>query len=242
MEEKRRLDLSKLSQDLGHDFKDLTLLDRALHHSSYVHEHPDSPCNSNERLEFLGDAVLELVITLFLYNRFPQASEGQLSRARSGVVNETRLAHTARSWKLGDYLLLGRGEENQGGRSKPSLLADALEAVLAAVYLDGGLEAVELIVHRNLGPGTYQAFSRAPAKDYKTRLQERMQEELRITPRYEVVAAQGPDHAKTFSVTLLVEDRPATLGQGRSKKEAEQRAARLALERMEQGLSLFESD
>ena len=169
MDDSRRQALTDLALQIGYQFKNLDLLDQALHHSSWVHEHPDQALGSNERLEFLGDAVLELVITEHLYHRFLEANEGQLSKARSGVVNETRLAATARGLGLGGYLLLGKGEEGQGGRNKPSILADAMEALLAAVYLDGGLEAARSVFMELLAETAERSISRAPKRDYKTR-------------------------------------------------------------------------
>ncbi|MFH1034415.1 MAG: ribonuclease III [Pseudomonadota bacterium] len=230
MDQERAAALAQLADKLGYSFADPLLLQAALRHSSYVHEHPDQAGESNERMEFMGDAVLELVITEFLYQRFPQASEGQLSKARSGVVNESRLANTARGLNLGGYLLLGKGEESQNGQQKPSILADALEAVMAAVYLDGGLEAARGVVHHLLGPVAQQAIMRAPKKDYKTRLQERVQEALHITPRYLLLAAEGPDHEKLFRVSLEIDGQAVAIGQGRSKKEAEQDAAQQGLD------------
>ena len=230
MEPDRAAALTELSDKLGHRFADLELLEAALRHSSYVHEHPDHSGLSNERLEFLGDAVLELVITQLLYERFPQASEGQLSKARSGVVNEGRLAATARALDLGRYLLLGKGEESQNGHQKPSILADALEAVTAAIYLDGGLAAARQVLLALLGPAAEQAIMRAPKKDYKTRLQERVQETLHITPRYLLLSAEGPDHDKLFSVSVEIDGQTMATGQGRSKKEAEQHAAQQCLD------------
>jgi ribonuclease-3 len=235
MELDRHHKLKRLAERIGHDFQDLGLLDQALSHSSYVHEHPDHYTYSNERLEFLGDAVLELVITQHLYESFPRASEGQLSRARSAVVNEARLAAQARRLELGGHLMLGRGEENQGGREKPSILADALEAVAAAVFLDGGLEAARAWLLGQLAAEAERSLGRPRRQDYKTRLQERVQEELKVTPRYELLEALGPDHDKTFRAALLVGEARAAQGEGKSKKEAEQEAARLGLELLERG-------
>ncbi len=229
MDPERARQLNRLQGELGYRFVDIDRLDRALMHSSYVHEQAEPPAASNERLEFLGDAVLELVVTEFLFQRFPEASEGQLSKARSGVVNESRLADTARRLSLGDYLLLGRGEQAQGGNEKNSLLADAMEALLAAIYLDGGLEPVRGLVHRVLSPAAERALSRAPRRDYKTRLQERVQELMHVTPRYKLVEASGPDHDRRFLVALLVAGSEVARGEGRSKKEAEQKAARQGL-------------
>ncbi len=229
MDEPRREALAVFAASLGHGFADPSLLDAALCHSSYVHEHAEDGPPANERLEYLGDAVLELCVTRLLYFRFPEASEGELSKARSGLVNESRLASLARSLGLGGFLLLGRGEELQNGRDKPSLLADALEATLAAVYLDAGLEAADAIVQRLFGPLAARAIQRATEKDYKTRVQELVQDALHVTPRYQLLESSGPDHDKTFRVAILLEGEPLTEGVGKSKKEAEQQAAREGL-------------
>jgi ribonuclease-3 len=238
MDDSRRLALEGLASDIGYSFNDLSLLDRALHHSSWVHEHPEETPESNERLEFLGDAVLELVITEHLFHRFLEASEGQLSKARSGVVNEARLAATARDLQLGEYLLLGKGEETQGGRDKASILADALEALLAAVYLDGGLEAARGVFTELLADAAERSLSRAPKRDFKTSLQEKVQEALHVTPRYKLLLTLGPDHNKTFTVVCLVEGQEVAQGSGKSKKEAEQDAARASLEVLQKTGSL----
>lgn len=238
MDDSRRQALTDLALQIGYQFNNLELLDQALHHSSWVHEHPDQALGSNERLEFLGDAVLELVITEHLYHRFLEANEGQLSKARSGVVNETRLAATARGLGLGGYLLLGKGEEGQGGRNKPSILADAMEALLAAVYLDGGLEAARSVFMELLAETAERSISRAPKHDYKTRLQEKVQEALHVTPRYKLLETSGPDHDKTFLVACLVDGEPVAQGTGKSKKEAEQDAARSSLEALRQAGTL----
>lgn len=238
MDDSRRLALEGLASDIGYSFKNTDLFDRALHHSSWVHEHPDEAMGSNERLEFLGDAVLELVITEHLFHRFDEASEGQLSKARSGVVNEARLAAAARELHLGDYLLLGKGEEAQGGRDKPSILADALEALLASVYLDGGLEAARQVFTELLSQAAERSLSRAPKRDFKTNLQEKVQETLHVTPRYKLLSTSGPDHDKTFTVACLVDGQDIAQGTGKSKKEAEQNAARASLEALQQAGTL----
>ncbi|MCB2188121.1 MAG: ribonuclease III [Deltaproteobacteria bacterium] len=233
MEEDRISQLSRLCQVLEHEFQDLSRLDTALRHSSWVHEHPGLG-DSNERLEFLGDAVLELVVTEILFELFPDSPEGELSKARSGLVNEARLASLARELDLGSYLFLGKGEENQGGHDKASILADCLEAVTAALYLDGGLAAAQGFLRRLVAEEAHQAVYKAPRKDYKTRLQEVVQESLHLTPRYHLVAATGPDHDKTFEVGVEIDGRSLATGVGKSKKEAEQDAAR-------QGLAVWES-
>lgn len=204
----------------------------ALTHKSYVNEHRDETgLADNERLEFLGDAVIDLAVSHRLMERFPGAREGDLSKMRAAVVDEQGLSEMARALDLGSLLRLGRGEELTGGRRKASLLADAMEAVVAALYLgSGGLAPVLCLIDRFLG----DAFARAAAgtldRDFKTQLQELSQSRLRATPRYRVVAEQGPDHSKTFQVETELRGEVVGRGAGRSKKDAEQAAAKIALE------------
>jgi ribonuclease-3 len=203
----------------------------ALTHKSYVNEHRDEVgLADNERLEFLGDAVIDLAVSHRLMQKFPGAREGDLSKMRAAVVDEQGLAEMARALDLGPLLRLGRGEELTGGRRKSSLLADAMEAVVAAVYVCGGLEPVLALIDRFLG----EAFARAAAgtldRDYKTQLQELAQSRLRSTPRYRVIRELGPDHSKTFEVETDLRGEVVGRGAGRSKKDAEQAAARFALE------------
>jgi ribonuclease III len=204
----------------------------ALTHKSFVNEHRGEGLLDNERLEFLGDAVIDLAVSHRLMERFPEAREGELSKIRAAVVDEAGLARMARELDLGALLRLGRGEELTGGRQKSSLLADAMEAVVAALYLGGGLEPVLCLLDRFLG----EAFARAAAgtldRDYKTQLQELAQSRLRASPRYRVVAEHGPDHSKVFEVELELKGEVIGRGAGRSKKDAEQAAAKLALESM----------
>jgi ribonuclease-3 len=201
----------------------------ALTHRSYVNEHPGDGLEDNERLEFLGDAVIDLAISHRLVELFPAAAEGELSRMRAAVVDEPGLASLARAFELGPLLRVGRGEELTGGREKPSLLADAMEAVVATIYLEGGLAAVLTLVDRYLG----EAFERASAgtfdHDYKTQLQELAQSRFRLAPRYRVVAELGPDHAKRFDVEVELRGEVVGRAIGRSKKDAEQAAARIAI-------------
>jgi ribonuclease III len=225
----RRRELEDLAQRLGHRFKKLELLDQALRHSSYAHENPESGV-SNERLEFLGDAVLDLTVSTLLLARFPQGSEGDLSRSRAALVNARQLAALARDLGLGAYLLLGRTEERQEGREKPSLLADALEAVLAAVYQDGGLAAVATLTERWFSPLLDTAL---PGQDFKTSLQELTQAHHKALPSYHVLAESGPGHAKQFQVEVRLHGVPLAQGEGCTKKQAAQRAARQALLKLE---------
>ena len=217
-----------LETRLGHRFADPHRLEAALTHKSFLNENPSAARSDNERMEFLGDAVIDLAISHLLMEAFPTRSEGELSKTRAQIVNEQGLADVAQAIALGEWLFLGRGEEQSGGRGKPSLLADACEAVIAAVYLDGGFDAALLVVRRLFGHRVQAAFE-GRGSDYKTRLQERVQAELKVQPRYNVIGTSGPDHDKTFDVALLVGDRELGRGQGKSKKEAEQRAAERAL-------------
>ena len=205
----------------------------ALRHGSYCHERrglvvPEI-LRSNERLEFLGDAVLDLCVSVRCCELFPDLSEGALTRMRAAIVNEDALAGVARSISLGDLLLLGRGEERTGGRDKQSLLADALEAVLAAVYLGCGPQAATEVATRLVTPLLNAAMAGSLGRDYKTELQEIAQARLRASPVYRVVDAPGPQHARIFEVEVMLQSEPLGRGSGRTKKEAEQEAAGVAL-------------
>jgi len=202
----------------------------ALTHKSYVNEHRDEGWEENERLEFLGDAVIDLVVSEYLMSRFPLAREGDLSKLRAAVVDEAGLAAMGRALGLGALLRLGRGEELTGGREKASLLADTMEAVIAAVFLDGGLAAAHALVDRFLDDAYAGAETGTLDRDWKTQLQEQGQARHRASPRYRVVAEVGPDHAKTFEVEVELGGSVLGRGSGRSKKDAEQAAARVALE------------
>ena len=205
-------------------FSDSDILAQALRHRSYVAENPG--CESNERLEFLGDAVLGIVVTDVLYRRYPELAEGDLAKARSAVVNAEMLAHVAAEIGLGEYLYLGKGEDASGGREKPSILADALEAVIGAVYLDGGAACARRFILGLLEEHLDNAAAGEGSKDYKTRLQEAATRRWGQLPVYDV-RAFGPDHAKRFEATVYLDDASAGLGTGRSKKQAEQAAARV---------------
>lgn len=219
---------SSLESRVGHRFADATLIRTALTHKSYLNENPGPDRSDNERLEFLGDAVLSLAVGHLLMERYPSRAEGELSKARAQLVSEPALAEVAESIALGEWLFLGKGEEQTGGRHKASLLADACEAVIGAVYLDGGFSAAMEVARRLFGTRVESAF--APGSgDFKTRLQELAQSHFRMPPRYHLVSALGPDHEKTFEVALVLGDKEVSRGQGRSKKEAEQRAAERAL-------------
>lgn len=217
-------------------FNNSALLDEALTHKSYVNERKGASHSHNERLEFLGDAVLSLIVSDYLATRYPQLSEGALSKLKAKLVSESSLAAAARRLDLGVRLRLGRGEELSKGREKTSLLADGLEAVIAAVYLDGGLEAGRVFTLDALSEelGQIESLQTKPGDDdYKTRFQEWCQRRYELLPRYATVQETGPDHQKLFRVEVSVGEQVVGCGQGHSKKEAEQAAAKRALEQSE---------
>lgn len=217
---------------LGYSFKNREYLYRALTHKSYANERNLPPKEHNERYEYLGDAVLELAISHILMESFPKDPEGELSKIRAAVVNEMQLADVARGIKLGEYMNLGKGEDITGGRDKPSLLSDAYEAVLGAIYLDRGFEKAKKVVRKHFTEILESAGTEGFYKDYKTRLQEISQSMFRTIPRYKLVREIGPDHRKTFEVNLYIAKDLYGVGRGHSKKHAEQNAARAALEKI----------
>lgn len=212
---------------LGVSFKDPELLELALTHRSFAYE--NELIQTNERMEFLGDAILNLCVTDLLYAKFPEYLEGDLAKLRASLVSEPALAEVASELDLGDAIKLGRGESQSGGRHKPSIKADALEAVIGAVYIDGGISGVRRLVKRLFGSRIEAAVGAEIPKDAKTRLQELVTRKHGILPRYRVVGS-GPDHAKRFRAEVFVMEECCGEGEGRSKKEAEQAAAGRALE------------
>lgn len=219
-------------QTIGHVFRDPALLDQALTHKSYVNEAKHKHLKHNERLEFLGDAVLTLVMSEHLAALFPESTEGDLSKLKARLVSEVSLATASRRLDLGALLQLGRGEELTQGREKPSILANTLEAVVAAIYLDAGLEVARKFVLRIFASefqDVQEVGGSAALHDYKTRLQEWCQKEYDTLPHYVIVRETGPDHQKTFEVQLTVRGDVLGVGMGRTKKEAEQMAAKQAL-------------
>ena len=221
--------MEALAEKLGYRFTNRALLENALTHSSYANENRGRGARSNERLEFLGDSVLGMVTADYLYRAHPDLPEGDLTRTRAALVCEGSLVEVARQLDLGAYLKLGRGEETGGGRERPSIVADAVEAVLAAVYLDGGIgSARRLIQHFILDREEEKSASR----DYKTALQELIQRQSGQVLAYRLTGAQGPDHAKVFSVEVDLNGATVGRGQGRSKKEAEQMAAKAAIKKL----------
>jgi len=224
----RKEQLATLEKALDYRFQHLELLNQALTHKSYVHEQRE-PGQHNERLEFLGDAVLGLVISNHCYGRFVHLAEGELSKLRASLVNDANLASIARRLNLGAFLLVGRGEEQTGGRAKASLLAATFEAVLAAIYLDSSLAEVHQVVLRCFQEDLDTVLNEG-YKDYKSELQEYTQEKFSCVPTYTVVRERGPDHNKLFEVEIAIRRQARGLGTGKSKKEAEQEAARKVLE------------
>ncbi len=225
-------DLAELQQSLGVSFSDLSLLEQALVHSSYINENPSVTLTSNERLEFLGDVVLGLVVAEKLYWDFPRFSEGEMTRLRAALVCRETLARMARAIRLGDYLYLGKGEETSGGRRKPSNLAGALEAVIAAIFLDRGLTATKESILRLFDEEMERVVSRGVEVDYKSQLQELTQARQQPVPVYQLVEAVGPAHDRRFTVEVRIGDTVLGRGSGKSKKTAEAEAARSALRRL----------
>lgn len=219
----------QLQERLSYTFQDPSLLDHALLHRSYAAETPSG--EDNERLEFLGDAVLQLVVTDHIFACFPDLREGTMAKVRAACVNRDGLAAVARSLNLGPFLSLGRGEEASGGRDKSSILADSMEAVIAAVYIDGGIEAARNVVLELWRPMISERAAAPGKRDYKTRLQEELAARG-LRPRYRVTES-GPDHSKLFAAELEVDGDKAGSGEGRSKKEAEQAAAAEALDSLD---------
>ncbi len=221
----------ELQTTIGIQFKDASFLRKAFVHRSYLNEARGERC-SNERLEFLGDAVLSLLTSHFLYQQYPDFPEGTLTNIRSGLVKTTSLATVAQSLALGDLLLLSHGEEESGGRKNTSLLADTFEALLGVIYLDQGLAVAQKFLQTYLFPKAQDIVEHKSYIDFKSLLQEIIQEKSRISPTYRVTKSEGPDHAKTFWIEVLAGEKSLGEGTGKSKQEAEQAAAASALEKM----------
>jgi ribonuclease-3 len=230
-------DIADLHKTLGGAFHNPSLLQQALVHSSYINENPAFVTGHNERLEFLGDAVLGLIIAEELYRAFPGLSEGEMTRLRAALVRRDTLARVARSISLGDFLYMGKGEETSGGRSKVPNLAGALEAVIAAVYLDRDIVAARDVVTRLFVEEWQKLASPGTGIDYKSRLQELTQSRFQQTPTYHLAEEVGPDHDKRFTVEVRVNDEILGRGSGKSKKLAETEAARSALQQLGAGFT-----
>lgn len=222
----------RFSREMGYEFRNPSLLENALTHSSFINESKMEYSNNNERLEFLGDAVFDAIISDYLYHRLSHQEEGLLTKTRAAIVCERSLMECGRRHHIGDYLRLGRGEDHNGGRHRASILADAMEAVIGAVYLDGGWEQARSLVLRLFRETIEEAISGKLYSDYKTVIQEKLQARGETCIRYEIQREEGPDHDKRFYVKLLADGVEIGGGSGRSKKEAEQQAAKSALETM----------
>lgn len=226
-------EIKRLEQQLGVQFSDYSLLTRALTHRSYLNENPDQSLEDNERLEFLGDAVLDFIVGAYLYHRYPEMKEGELTMLRAALVRTETLADFGRKLSLGGNLRLGYGEAESGGRNRPAILCGAFEAIIGAIFLDKGLETVQRLVHDLIDPALDGILAEATHRDAKSGFQIWAQGRYNITPRYKVLSAEGPDHAKTFTVAVMLDDIVWGKGSGRSKQIAAQAAATAALERAE---------
>lgn len=227
--------MSKLEQNIGYTFANKNLIVEALTHTSYSNENKrkknkTKEVRDNERLEFLGDSVLNLSITTFLFNRQKNLTEGELSRLRSTIVCEKSLRQAADTFSLGEHILLGKGEEQTGGRNRDSIISDAMEALIGAIYLDAGYEEANKFILKHMGSIIELAVKGRLFMDYKTQFQEVAQKQGNAKIEYKVIGEKGPDHNKIFIVELLLNEENIAKGEGRSKKEAEQNAAKEALE------------
>lgn len=224
-------ELTKFEELIGVKFKKLYILDAALTHSSYANEHP-STTQYNERLEFLGDSVLSMIVSEYLYKKYQDKQEGKLSRIRASVVCEPSLSEMARKIMINKYISIGKGEELTGGRNKDSLLADACEAVIAAIYIDSGYEAAKNFVLHFLKDKIETVSKDEIFNDYKSKLQEHLQKRQDCLIKYNLLSESGPPHDKTFEIEVQIDGKSSGKGKGKSKKEAEQRAAKQALKNL----------
>ena len=227
----RRKELQLFERHTGIRFRELEFLNQGFTHRSFANELGETGEN-NERLEFLGDSVLGLVVSEYLYETLPDQPEGELARIKSFVVSEASLSEIARGLRVDNFILIGKGEEYSGGRSKKAILADCLEALIGAYYLDSGFQPARRFVHQMLIPEINKVLENRHAKDYKTLLQEYVQKRMKTYPKYRVVQKTGPDHDKTFWIEVHIGERSFGAGKGKNKKEAEQEAARIAYEGM----------
>ena len=226
-------DLTAFQETIGVIFKDISLLDQALVHSSYINENPDHIAGHNERLEFLGDAVLGWIVSEHIYQKFPDFNEGDMTKLRAALVRRDTLARIARTVRLGEFLYMGKGEEASGGRNKTANLAGALEAVIAAVYRDGGVDITREFILKLLEEEWNRAVCKGFEDDYKSILQMVTQSRFQVIPVYRIVSQTGPDHDKMFTVDVSANDIIMGSGTGKSKKLAETSAARSALEKLD---------
>lgn len=227
--------IERLEEIFGMEFKNVSLLKEALTHRSYLNEHPDWPLPQNERLEYLGDAVLELVVSDELFRLYPSSQEGQLTSLRAALVNYQMLAKVARAMMLDDYLYLSRGETRDQGKAREVILANAVEAVLGAVYLDGGYTAAKEVVEKFVLVRLSEVLANELYRDPKSSLQEIIQDKHKITPSYKVLSEEGPDHSKNFLIGVYAGTQLLAKGNGASKQEAETAAAQAALQNIHEG-------
>ncbi len=221
--------MEKVEESIGYEFKNKQLLKTALTHTSYSYEHNTQ---SNEKLEFLGDSILEFVSSRYIYAKYPNLREGEMTKVRATVVCEESLYKVAKAHNFGDFLYLGKSEMLTGGKNRPAILADSVEAVIAAIYLDGGLEYADKFIIENLKDAIQVATENVGVKDYKTVLQEKLQVNGDVKIEYEIIAEKGPDHDKRFEAQVSCNNKVLASGIGRSKKDAEMHAAKKALEKM----------
>lgn len=221
------MELEKLEKSIGYTFKNKELLKKAFTHTSYANE---NNIESNEKLEFLGDSILEFLSSKYLYMTYKNLKEGEMTKVRATVVCEESLYKVAKAHKFGEFLYLGKSQEKTGGRTRPAILADSVEALIAAMYLDGGLEPVEKFIIESLKGEIEIASKHVGDKDYKTVLQEKLQEHGDVTIEYEITKETGPDHDKRFEAQVIYNGKILAKGEGRSKKEAQMQAAKKALE------------
>ena len=216
-----------LEENIGYHFKNKLLLEEALTHISYAHE---NNVKSNEKLEFLGDSILEFISSKYLYEKYPNLKEGELTKLRAMVVCEDSLFEVAKKHNISEYIKVGHSEGQSGGKNKPTILADSIEAIIAAIYFDGGLEKAEKFIIDNLKNAMETASKNVGQKDYKTVLQEKIQKNGDAHIEYKIIEEKGPDHDKTFTSEVIVNDKVLATGTGKSKKQAEMQAAKKALE------------
>ena len=226
------MELNHLAANLGVKFNNLQILKEALTHRSYLNEFKNKNFQSNERLEFLGDAVLSFVVSSWLFKEFPYYFEGKLTNLRSNLVKTVSLTKIAQKLKVGDYLLLSKGEKESQGQQNPTLLANAMESIIGAIFLDQGIETAKIFVETHFQPLLREVIQTGKFKDYKSLLQEKIQAQTSHSPFYKTVKTEGPEHNKIFTVNVMVEGKVLATGMGKSKQKAEEEAAKKALEKL----------
>lgn len=223
------MDFEKIERSIGYTFKDKSLLKKALTHTSYAYE---KNIESNEKLEFLGDSILEFISSKYIYNNYKKLKEGEMTKVRAEVVCENSLYEVAKLHNFSDFILVGKSEANNNGNHKPAILADSIEATIAAIYFDGGLEAAEKFIIDNLKEAIKNSTEHVGMKDFKTVLQEKLQENGEVNIKYTVIKESGPDHDKVFTVKVEVDGKELAIGEGKTKKHAEMNAAEKALNKL----------